>query len=295
VQRRLGDESQEVLSSVLAEVCERGPLASKDFEDPKRIRGTWWDWKPAKTALEVLFARGDLLVDRRVNFQRYYDLAERVVPASAKPLERTLADWQRWVALRSVSHLGVATATQASDYYRQKKPAVRSTINELLAEGALRAANVEGWDQPAFLDPADSHLVQEIEAGAHEPGFTAFLSPFDNLIWDRERVRALFGFDYRTEMYVPAAERRYGYYVMPILHESRLVGRLDPKMDRKAGTLIIRAIYLEPGQPMTDRLVAGIGDALTEFMAFHAADSLVIEHSDPKALRSALLERIAQT
>ena len=118
------------------------------------------------------------------------------------------------------------------------------------------------------------------------------LSPFDNLTWDRQRLHDLFGFDYRIEMYTPAAQRQYGYYVLPILHRGRLVGRLDPKADRQAGTLIVRALYLEPGQAITDELVAGVAGALGEFMAFHRMERLVIERSEPEAFADLLLERI---
>jgi uncharacterized protein YcaQ len=235
------------------------------------------------------------MVDRRVNFQRYYDLAERVLPTSVQALSYTLEEWQRWAALRGVSHLGVATAVHASDYYRLSKPAARSAIQALAAEGAVLPAEVEGWKETAYICPADLPLLEEIEAGAHAPTLTAFLSPFDNLIWYRPRVLELFGFDYRAEMYQPAAKRVYGYYVMPILHKGRMVGRLDPKADRKAGTLIVRAIYLEPGQSPTGELVDGLAGALQEFMAFHGSERVIIERSEPEALRTLLLERLTQT
>jgi uncharacterized protein YcaQ len=292
IERRLGDDPQGTLDAILAEVRERGPLASRDFEDPRDQRGTWWDWKPAKTALEVLFRGGYLMVDRRENFQRYYDLAERVLPAAAEPPTRTIQDYQRWAVLRAVRYLGVATAAQASDYYRQGKPAARALLQALAAAGAVLPVNVEGWKDVAYLHPSDLPLVDEIEAGARQPELTAFLSPFDNLIWDRQRVGDLFGFDYRAEMYQPVAKRKYGYYVLPILHQGRLVGRLDPKADRKARTLIVRAIYLEPGKAINDELVAGVAAALGEFTAFHRMERLVIERSEPEALGAALLERV---
>ncbi len=291
--RRLGDDAEEVLDTVLAEVRERGPLASRDFEDPRSKRGTWWDWKPAKTALEVLFERGYLMVDRRVNFQRYYDLAERVLPASTEPLLLTVDDWRRWAALRSLACLGVATPAHVSDYYHQRKPATRTVIEDLATQGAIVPAEVEGWRDMAYMDPADLPLVEEIEAGAHQPALTTFLSPFDNLIWDRRRVHHLFGFEYSAEMYTPAAKRKYGYYVLPILHRGRLVGRLDPKADRKAGTLIVPAIYLESGQPITDELVAGVAGALREFKAFHDSEQLRIERSEPEELGTLLLKQVS--
>lgn len=292
IERRMGDDPQKVLDMVLAEIREHGPLASRDFEDPRKERGTWWNWKPAKTALEILFRRGYLMVDRRENFQRYYDLGERVLPASVEPPSHTVEDFQRWATLRSVEYLGVATARQASDYYRQNKPATRATLETLAKEGAVLHATVENWRDTAYLLPADLPLVREIEAGAHRPAVTTLLSPFDNLIWDRDRTRALFGFDYRSEMYTPAAERKYGYYVLPILHQGRLVGRLDSKADRKAKTLLVCAIYLEPSEAVTDELVHSIGGALREFMAFHGSETLRIERSEPPALRTPLLEQV---
>jgi uncharacterized protein YcaQ len=291
--RRLGDEGEEVLDAVLAEVRERGPLASRDFEDPRQERGTWWDWKPAKTALEVLFERGYLMVDRRVNFQRYSDLAERVLPASTQPSTSTVADWQRFAALRSVACLGVATARHVSEYYYQKKPGARAAVESLAAEGAVVPVGVEGWKDTAYVVPVDLPLIEEIDARRAQPALTAFLSPFNNLIWDRQRVRDLFGFDYASEMYQPAAKRVHGYYVMPILHQGRLVGRLDPKVDRKTNTMIIRAIYLEPGQALTDDLAAGISGALSELMSFHSSEQLTIERSEPEGLRAFLLERLS--
>jgi len=291
-EQQLGDDPQAVLDAVLADIRESGARASSDFEDPRAARGTWWDWKPAKAALEILFDRGYLAVSRRVNFQRTYDLAERVLPAELLASELTLDDWRRWAALQSVTHLGVATAGQASDYYRQRKAAARAAIESLVAEGALLPATVEGWKEPAYLAPADVPLLQEIVAGRHTPELTTFLSPFDNLIWDRRRTLELFGFDYRVEMYTPAAARRYGYYVMPVLHHGRLVGRLDPKADRAAGTLVARALFLEPGERVSEELTSGIAAALREFAAFHGCGTITVERSEPDELRGAVVERL---
>ena len=284
----LGDDPQGTLDAVLAQVQERGPTSSSDFDDPRPTKGTWWNRKPARNALDVLYQQGYLMVDRRVNFQCYFDLAERVLPATSDESMKTVDDWHRWAALRSVSYLGVATAKQVSDYYRLNIPITRAMIDTLAAERAIVTVEVEGWKEIAYMDNADLPLVREIAGGMHQPEVTTFLSPFDNLIWNRDRVRDLFGFDYRIEMYTPAAERKYGYYVLPILHRGRLVGRLDPKADRKTGTLVVRAIYLEPSESLTDDLLSGIDGALREFMAFHNCHSLIIERSDPESLRVAL-------
>ena len=288
--RRLGDDPQGILDAVLNEVRERGPLASRDFEDTRDERGTWWDWKPAKTALEILFAHGHLMVDRRESFQRYYDLAERVLPASANAPVCTMKEYRRWATLRGVGILGVATGSHVSDYYRLNKPSTRARLTSLVAEGAVLPVEVEGWKEKAYLDPEDLPLVAEIERGAHTPQVTTLLSPFDNLIWERDRTSELFGFEYRSEMYTPAAKRQYGYYVLPILHRGRLVGRLDPKADRKAKLMRIRALYLEPGEAITGGLVKDLAGALREFAAFHGSERLLVERSEPEELAAHLIE-----
>ncbi|MCP4405482.1 MAG: winged helix-turn-helix domain-containing protein [bacterium] len=291
---RLGKNPQEVLDTVLAEVTQRGPLASKDFEDSENGSGkrTWWNWKPAKAALDILYSQGHLMIDRRVKFQMYYDLAERVLPASADPLSKTIEEWQRWTILRSISCLGVATAEQAGDYYRHKIPLTRATLESVADEGAVIPVAVQGWEKPAYLHVADLPLLEAIRQGACQPTLTTFLSPFDNLTWNRQRLEELFDFEYRIEMYTPKAKRKYGYYVMPILHNGRFVGRIDPKAERKTGTLIVQAIYLEPEQEVSDELLDGLIGALKEFMAFHGSQKLSIEQSAPKTLKKALLDRL---
>ncbi len=282
--RRLGENPQATLDAILAEVRERGPVASREFEDPRHERKGWWDWKPAKDALEYLFDVGHLMIDRRENFQRFYDLAERVLPESAAPPTGTVEEYQRWAVERGVWHLGVATAPQAADYYRLKITPTRRAVSALVQEGALLPVEVEGWKEPAYLCPADLPLVREIEAGEHRPEVTTLLSPFDNLIWDRARVEDLFGFEYRIEIYTPASQRRYGYYVMPILHRGRLVGRLDPKADRQSNRLIVRGLYLEPGENPGDHLVEGLAGALCEFAAFHGSREVTFQGPDEAGL-----------
>lgn len=292
--RQLEGYDKEILNTVLSEVRKRGPLASEDFEDPRSNPGTWFEWKPAKVALEALFEKGYLMIDRRVNFRRYYDLSERVLPLSSELPSKSLDDWLRWVTLRSIACLGIATVDQISDYYRQRKPAVRAMIQVLVEEGTIVPVEVEGWKEKAFLHSGDLRIIEEIETGKHKPTLTIFLSPFDNLLWHRSRVLDLFNFSYSAEMYTPLAkqQRKYGYYVLPILHQGRLVGRLDPKADRRTRTMIVNAIYLESGEALTDVLLKEVAGALHEFMSFHDCQTLVIECSEPRVLKAALLDKI---
>ena len=131
-----------------------------------------------------------------------------------------------------------------------------------------------------------------LQTGRHQPQVTTFLSPFDNLTWNRDRLAALFGFEYTLEMYVPQAKRKFGYYVMPILHNGRFVGRLDPKADRKTRTFLVRKIALDPGEKLTDELVTGIAGALREFMEFHGSEHVEIEQAEPKKLKTVLLKNV---
>ncbi len=181
-----------------------------------------------------------------------------------------------------------------ADYYRQTVPITRATLKALEQNGEVLRAEVEGWHEPAYILPTDISLIREIEVGRHQPSVTTFLSPFDNLIWHRPRVRALFDFDYRIEMYTPLAKRHriYGYYVMPILRRGHLIGRLDPKVDRKTRTLIIRNFYLEQDNQLTDELADDLAKAFIEFMAFHRCQSVNIEHAEPASLKTTLLNRI---
>jgi uncharacterized protein YcaQ len=282
------------MDGVMAEIAERGALSSKDFHDPRDERGTWWDWKPAKHALNILYDRGYLMVDRRVNFQIYYDLAERVLPASAEPPAKTADDFPAWAVEHSVGYLGVATARQVSDYYRLNMAETRAGLEIVENEGKVVPVEVEGWNDAAYVQPEDIDLIDEIAQGQHQPQLTTFLSPFDNLTWNRDRLFDLFNFDYRIELYTPKPKRKYGYYVLPILHRGQFVGRLDPKADRKSKTFIVHAIYLEPGVEMTDDLVAGIVDALDEFKTFHNCETVTIGRSEPEKLKEALLARITE-
>jgi uncharacterized protein YcaQ len=288
----LGKDPQTIMDGVMAEITERGALSSKDFHDPRDERGTWWDWKPAKHALNILYDRGYLMVDRRVNFQIYYDLAERVLPDSAEPPTKTVDDFPAWAVGRGVGYLGVATARQVRDYHRLSMAETRAGLEAVENEGKLVPVAVEGWDDVAYVLPEDVDLVEEIAQGQHQPQLTTFLSPFDNLTWNRDRLFDLFNFDYRIELYTPKPKRKYGYYVLPILHKGQFVGRLDPKADRKNKTFIVHAIYLEPGVEVTDDLILGIVDALHEYKLFHNCETVTIGRSEPKKLKEALLAQM---
>ena len=226
-----------LLGDVLARIREEGPLGTAAFEDPRPERGTWWDWKPAKQALEVLFADGDLsCAGRTAGFARLYDLTERVLPAG---LDTSLPDTQeaaRHLLRRAISALGVATVPEAADYFRLTRTFgltlkdCRRALADLLAAGQVAQVAVEGWTVTGLATP--QALAGPLSLPEHRP---AFLTPFDNLVWERARTERLFGFRYRIELYTPQARRPFGYYVLPLLAAGQLAGRADVKLDRQDG------------------------------------------------------------
>ncbi len=233
--------NQHLYGPVLDRIRAEGPLAASAFRDPDGPRrGSWWDWAPAKHVLEDLFDCGTVLVHDRVNFERRYDLAERVLPPGVDTSEPTPAEAALELTLLAARALGVGTAADLADYYRLRPPEAKAALAEVVSAGLVQEVAVEGWARPAYLLPG----TQVPRRVAHPP---VLLSPFDSLIWSRERTERLFGFRYRLEVYVPAGKRVHGYYVMPVLAEGRLVARLDPKHDRQAGALVLRRFHVEDG------------------------------------------------
>jgi uncharacterized protein YcaQ len=277
----------EEVGRVLARVREGGEVRSTEFERTDGRAGGWWEWKPEKRALEHLFAAGELMISRRdPNFHRVYDLRERV-------LQRALPGWedarapsyeevQRTLALRAVRALGVAVARWVPDYFRTPKKGVAGLLDELAGEGVLLRARIE--DEPAYVHPDNAELAEAAISGELRSSLTTLLSPFDPVVWDRARVLELFGFEYRIEVYTPAARRRYGYYSLPILHRGALVGRLDAKAHRKGGLFEVKALHLEPGVPATEDLLSGLAGALRGCAEWHGTPEILVRRSDPAAL-----------
>lgn len=234
-------------------ICEEGPLKASEVSMRVGKKGTWWDWDDAKRALEYLFYAGRVTTrGRDSDFARVYDLTENVIPASILnvPTPREL-DARRELLRRAASHLGVATFTDLADYHRQKPREAKPALQSLVEDGTLRAVQVEGWHETAYL-PKGVRVGTKVSA-------CALLSPFDSLVWNRERNERLFNFHYRIEIYTPKPKRKFGYYVLPVLCGDTLVGRLDMKADRAAGTLRVEAAYVEPGVA-ANKVVGRIGD-----------------------------------
>jgi uncharacterized protein len=231
------------VAAVLSEVTDRGPLAASQLSEPRRRTGQWWDRRSlGRVALELLFGDGVLAAWRAANFERVYDLTERVVPAAVLALPTPAAeDAQRELIALAARCMGVATVADLADYFWLRVPAARPCVTELVEDGRLTKVSVEGWSQPAYL-VADALPTPPRRRDA------SLISPFDSLIWARPRTQRLFHFHYRIEIYVPGPDRTHGYYVMPLLLGDELVARFDLKADRKANALLVVAAFAEPGR-----------------------------------------------
>jgi uncharacterized protein YcaQ len=280
----------DALEHVLGHIRKEGPVRSAEFARTDGKAGGWWEWKPEKRALEHLFAAGELMISHRENFHRVYDLRERVLAKALPTWEDTLApteqEVRRALALKAVRALGVAVARWVPDYFRTPKRGAASLLEELADEGSLLRAGIE--DEPAYVHPGNARLTEEVLSGRQRSSVTTLLSPFDPVVWDRARASELFGFDYKIEVYTPAARRRYGYYSLPILHDGALVGRLDAKAHRKAGLFEVKAVHLEPDVPVSDELVVSLAGALRACASWHATPGVVVRNSAPPELAEAL-------
>jgi uncharacterized protein YcaQ len=237
---RMRQDHPEYLEEVMAQVRERGPLRTAELHDPGERDGTsMWGWSKGKEALEALFMEGKVSTASRRNFVRMYDLSERVIPDEhyeAADVDRDEA--QSKLLLHAARSMGMATAADLADYPRIKMPEARPLIERLAAGGDLVEVEVEGWNRPAYLHP-EAVLPRQVTG-------RALLSPFDSLIWFRDRVERLWDFHYRIEIYVPEPKRVYGYYVLPFLLDGELVARVDLKTDRKGSALLVKGAFAEP-------------------------------------------------
>lgn len=292
-------ENRDVLEQVVERISAGGPVSSSSFEAPEGSeRAEAWAWygnKPTNRALEVLWTMGTVMVDRREKFQRWYDLTERVHPHWSDEQLPTLHEERIALARVACRALGVTTARWLPDYFRQtwglrESGATIATnlLNELAEQGSVTPARIRGIDEPAWV------WTEALER-RYPVSRTTLLSPFDSLIWDRRRTLQLFNFELRLESYTPAPRRQYGYFCLPILYRDQLVGRLDPKAERREGVLRVQALHLEPWfAPKADeRFFAALAGTLLDFAVFNGCERVVVERSNPAdaALRLAgLLE-----
>ncbi|HEX5857476.1 MAG TPA: crosslink repair DNA glycosylase YcaQ family protein [Microbacterium sp.] len=234
---------------VRAELAARGPLRPAEIEaDAQRgRRGPWWDWDVVKHALEYMWMFGEVSIAGRRGFERRYALAEQVIPADVLARSVPREDAIRELVRRAARSYGVASAADLADYYRiRDRRAVMSAVHDLVDEGALRPVRVAGWDQGARPLPAWMHTDAAVPRAVDA---AAILTPFDPVVWFRDRAERMFDFHYRIEIYTPASRRVFGYYSLPVLVGDDVVGRVDLKADRATSTLMVQSAWWEQGAP----------------------------------------------
>jgi uncharacterized protein YcaQ len=286
------------MAGLIEHIRERGAVKTTDFERSDGVAsGGWWGWKNEKRWLEALFALGDLMIDRRENFHRVYDLSERVL-AKAQPRsaahEAALTDaaMRREFLLGAVRALGITQARWINDYFRASGRFKDADLDVFVESGELLRVAVEGWSQPAYVHREHAGIARMAAANRLRATHTTLLSPFDPVVWDRERAATMFGFDYRIECYTPAPKRKHGYYVLPILHRGRLVGRLDAKAHRADGVFEVKALFLEDGVVATPALADAIAEAIQRCADWHATAQVKVERCNPKEMRKELRDAL---
>ena len=281
------------LDALLAHIETGGPVKSSDFVRSDGRANGWWGWKDEKRWLEALFARGELMVARRENFQRVYDLAHRVHPALADLALPAPHEQQQTFVERAVQALGLTQARWINDYFRTRGRLKDADLKPLLQQGRLLQVAVQGWSVPGYVHRRNAGLLKKARGGKLQATHTALLSPFDPVVWDRERALSLFDFDYRIECYTPEAKRRYGYFALPILHRGALIGRLDAKAHRMDGVFEIRAIHLQPGVRLDAGQLQELAQAIGRCAAWHATPKVRVTHSEPARLKLQLARALA--
>jgi uncharacterized protein YcaQ len=286
-------ENAGVVDLVMGRIREEGALGSSDFEAPPDFAGgTWWNWKPAKRALDVLFTCGLLMVSERRNFQRLYDLPERVLPAGVDTREPSTEEVRRFRILGALRAHGLLAQVDLRRPVRTTAH-LEETLAAMQAGGEIEAIEIEGLEGlPHYAlagTAADAANLAEADGNMDR---VHLLSPFDNLIIDRARLLRLFGFDFAIECYLPAAKRRYGYFNLPILWGDRFAGRLDPKADRQARVLRVRGLTLEPACAGDERIFPPLAEELWQYAAFNGCDEVAVEAEDAPGV-AALREAVA--
>lgn len=272
------------IDRLLAQIRAAGPVRSTDFErDDGRKGNGWWDRKPQKRHLEVLFSTGELMIAERRNFQRVYDVRERILPdwddaRDLPPREAVLPT----LLDHTCRALGIARADWAADYYRLPRRSYRAELDALAAAGRLIPVSVEGWKEPGYVHRSLEALLPAAQADTLRSTVTTLLSPFDPVVWDRRRASALFGFDYTIECYTPAHKRRYGYFCLPVLHRGRLVGRIDAKAHRAQRIFELKAVHVEPDVRVGVRLAGELAQAVKKLAAWHGTPDVRVVCAPPE-------------
>ena len=275
---------KKLMGELLARIRSDGPLQSRDLETNTAKRAGWWDWKPAKKALEQLYMQGDLMVCDREGFQKTYDLTERVLPSQVNTQMPSIEEFSAHIVDQQLRCHGLVSLKGLT--YQRRNPelrkAVKALVNERLAQATLEQVQVSSGEvfilETGALDRTLPRLSNRM----------LILSPFDNSVIQRERLNALFQYDYQIECYVPATKRRYGYFSLPLLYRDEFIGRMDCKAHRKTRHLEIKSLHFEQHTVDESLGIAAFVNAITEFCHFQKCDSVSLTQAYPKHLTQRL-------
>ncbi|GJL77943.1 MAG: hypothetical protein NPINA01_09320 [Nitrospinaceae bacterium] len=283
-----------MMERVLRRIRSDGPLRARDFENTGKKSTGWWDWKPAKCALEQLYFQGDLMIRARDGFEKSYDLTERVLPSSVNTTEPTIEEFASFLidtTIRTHGFANYASFRAGGQYGMPLGGSVKAELKRRTDTGDLTLLTTDAgskiWAEPMTLDLKSTR----------PPNTVRILSPFDNLVIQRERLSEVFGFDYRLECYVPEAKRCYGYFCLPILYSDRLVGRMDCKSYRDESRFEIKALFLESGfasKKGFSELVDPLSTAIVDFARFNNCEDVVVTQSTPSFAKQILTKALSK-
>jgi uncharacterized protein len=274
--RKWLDEHSELADMVLNHIYDNGGTRASDFQSMDGQKHTWENPKEEQIALDYLLYVGKLMVRERHNFQRVYDLRERIFPDADKLPAVSSDDARDQYVLYTIQAMGVTKTEWIASYYRLKTGWVNAALKRLEKQNRVMKVAVDGWDKPGYIHPDDLTKVEAAAGGDTPQSRTTLLSPFDPLVQDRGRTLDLFNFDFPIEFYFPAAKRKYGYFSLPILYKNALIGRLDPKAHRKEGIFEVKALHLEPGVVVDDALIAAVKSTLQACADWHQTPQVII-------------------
>ncbi len=279
-----------MIKQVRKRIEKEGPLTPSDFADVEnRKRGPWWDWKPAKAALEILFWRGDLMITERRNFQRVYDLTERVLPENINTTMPTEQEEKEFFVRRALNALGVATMGDINRFI-----GISGRLNAFLSNmrerGDVVEVEIAGLKQPYYVLSKD--MTKIIHGTKQNDDSVRLLSPFDNSIILRDRTETLLDFKFSLECYVPKPKRKYGYFSLPILWRDQLVGRIDPKADRERRVLLIQNLHIEKNVDDQKVFLNALASAMNDFAMFNKCERIEMKAKIPAAIKRRLSSRL---
>ena len=290
-------KNQRVIEEVYLHIKKNGATPSKQLGERQTKGGGWWDWKVEKYALEYLFYVGKLMVAYRKGFQKYYDLTERVLPAGISSEPMQIESIPEFIVITTLSSLGIASAQDINLYlgrgpsrkiWNGKIANIEVYLDQLIEDDKIEEVSIEGVNQRYFISQEQTKKIIQNDEDRTKETPAKLLSPFDNIMRERHRPLKIWNFDYKLEAYTQAHKRKYGYYVLPILDDFDLVGRIDPKVHRKDSIFEIRALYFEEDFWKDERRLERLTSGIQSFAKFHECTKIILRKVVPKKTQSAL-------